>query len=181
MKFLCPSAFYILDIFRYHLVDSLSYLQERCGGFGAFVKGDFFAKEGFDFFYDAVSATELFGKLEGARILQGFIKGEDAHRFNSASILCGVDRKGISRREHMTCAGIEEGVDGVAREGGIVKVISPMQKSNNVEFVKLQTNGARSPQGHCNKAVGNTLVLRTAIVGPKSLDVCLDERLDMIV
>ena len=81
----------------------------------------------------------------------------------------------------MACAGIDKGVDGVAREGGIVEIISPMQKSNNVEFVELQTNGARTPQGHCNKAVRNTLVLRTAIIRPKSLDVCLDERLDMIV
>ena len=64
-------------------------------------------------------AEEFFGKLEGACILQSFIKGEDANRFDGASVLCRVDREGIPCREHISCAGINVGVDGVAREGGI--------------------------------------------------------------
>ena len=79
MKFLCPSAFYILDIFRNHFIDFLSYLQERRGRLGASVKANSFAQNGFDFFYYAFSANELFGKLEGAHILQSLIEGNDAY------------------------------------------------------------------------------------------------------
>ena len=56
-----------------------------------------------------------------------------------------------------------------------------MQKSNNVEFIKMQSDGARSPQGHCNKAIGYTLVLRTAIIRPKSGYACFNKRSDVIV
>ena len=180
MKFLCPSIFYILDVFRYHLIDFLSDLKQRLGGFGALIKADLLAKNVLDFVYHALAAAECFGKTECTHVLQRLIERKDANRFDGAAVLRWVDRKGISRREHVTCAGIDKRVDGVARKGGIVEVISPMQKSNNVELIKLQSNGAGAPQGHCDKAIGNAHSLRAAIICPKTRDACLDERLDMI-
>ena len=91
MKFLCPSIFYILDVFRYHLIDLLSDLKQRLGGFGALIKADLLAKNVLDFFYHALAAAKCFGKAESTYVLQSLIKGEDANRLESASVLCGVD------------------------------------------------------------------------------------------
>jgi len=140
MKFLCPSIFYILDVFRYHLIDLLSDLKQRLGGFGASIKADLLAKNVLDFFYHALAAAERFGKAESTYVLQSLIKREDANRLESASVLCGVDRKSIPCREGVPCAGVEIGIDGVARVHIVIKIIAPMQKADNVVFVKLQAN-----------------------------------------
>ena len=114
MKFLCPSIFYILDVFRYHLIDLLSDLKQRLGGFCASIKADFFAKGALELLYHALATAELFGETECAHVLQSLKKGEDANRFEGAAILRGIDRKSIARREHITCAGIDKGVNWVA-------------------------------------------------------------------
>ena len=153
MKFLCPSIFYILDVFRYHLIDLLSDLEQGSRRFGASIKADLLAKDVLDLFYHALAAAERFGKAERAHILQSLIKGENANRFESRSVLCGVDRKSIPSGEGVSCAGIEIGIDRVFRVHIIIKIISPMQKSLDAVFIHLHAYHTRSCRRHRKKSV----------------------------
>ncbi len=54
-----------------------------------------------------------------------------------------------------------------ARETGIIEIKSPMQESFYPVFVQLQADDPVAGRGHAEETVGNTEILRTAVVHPQ--------------
>ena len=133
-------------------------------------------------FHSFFPSAEAFTKGQRPLILQRIVEHDLPQGGPGLTLGSGVDREGVPRGNPSVPVGAGKGVQILyVRLLPVVVVVSPMQKSADVELIKLGADDAVARRGHGHESIGYQITAAGAIVGPEVFYLVLNEGCNMVV